>query len=224
LPLGVEKFMQFTPENIHIENAIGVCSVLEDTRLLAQIAAQGSPLRGLDLGTGTGFVAIYLALAGCNMDAVDLSMRALNAARHNGRLNQVAINFFQSDLFSAVQGHYDIIACNPPMRGNETENSRFLTTTLRRIAPLRLLLMRITQPFLKRKRLDFLIKIIRGAQLHLNEDGRLCMVLFTFEINELPKIIPELVCRDSLPVLSLPGLNIVTFIFRKNAKGEGQTS
>jgi 16S rRNA G1207 methylase RsmC len=214
--------MKIALEKIRIENALGVCCVSEDTRLLAQIAVQGSPLRGLDLGTGTGFVAIYLALAGWDMDAVDLSMRALNVAERNGRLNHVTINFFQSDLFDAVQGHYDMIACNAPMRGNETELSRLFTATLRRIGPLGILVMRITHPFLKRKRLGFLVKIIRGAQLHLKENGRLCMVLFTFEMTELTKIIPEIMCSDSQPVLSMPGLNVVTFIFRKSEEREGE--
>jgi 16S rRNA G1207 methylase RsmC len=201
-------------ENICIENSPGVCSVSEDTRLLAQIASQGNPARGLDLGTGTGYVAIYLSLAGWDMDAVDVSPRALHVARHNGIQNRVPVNFYQSDLFEAVQGRYDVIACNPPMRGNETETSRFLTAALRRIAPLRYLLMRITYPFLKGERLDFIINIVRGAQSHLKENGRLCMVLFTFEIAELPKIIPEIICSESQPVPSLTGLNIVTLMFR----------
>jgi tRNA1(Val) A37 N6-methylase TrmN6 len=205
--------MQTAGENIRIENAFGVCSVSEDTRLLAQTAAQGSPIRGLDLGTGTGFVAIYLALAGCDMDAVDISLRALKVAERNGNLNQVKIHFFQSDLFDAVQGQYDIIACNPPMRGNETENSRMLTATLRRIAPVRNLLMRITQPFFKANRLDFLNAIIGGAQLLLKDNGRLCMVLGMFEISELLKLNPELNCVGTQPVLSIPGVNVVTFTF-----------
>ncbi len=212
--------MQKSLENISIENALGVCSVSEDTRLLAQISAQGRPHRGLDLGTGTGYVAIYMTLAGWDMDAVDISRRALDVAQHNGRLNNVKINFFHSNLFDATQGHYDLIACNAPMRGNETENSRLLTSTLRRITPIRNLLMRITHSLAKRNRLDFLIKIIRGAQSLLNENGRLCMVLFTFEISELLANIPELICSDSQPIPSLTGLNIATFIFNNNAETE----
>lgn len=216
--------MQPEKTNIYIENTLGVCGVSEDTRLLAQIASQALPARGLDLGTGTGFIAIYLALAGWEMDAVDISTRALNVAIHNGQLNHVEINFFKSDLFDAVHEQYNLIACNAPMRRNETENSRFITAILRKIAPIRYLLMVITYPFLKRNRLCFLVKIIRDARLHLKKNGLLCMVLLTFEITELPKIIPELICCDCQPVPSMAELNVVTFMFREEEGLAAQTS
>jgi release factor glutamine methyltransferase len=209
------------PDTIHIENALGVCGVREDTRLLAETAAQGRPGRGLDLGTGSGYVAIHLALAGWQVDAVDVSPRALELARHNAEINGVTVpgtagrtmRVFQSDLFSAVQGPYDVIACNPPMRGDETEGSRLLTATLRRIGPLANLLMRLTQPVLERKRLGFLTQIAREARLHLDPGGRLILVISPLEENELPRLVPGLVRRESRPVAAIPGLNVVAFVF-----------
>ena len=125
-------------DEIRIEDALGVCSVREDTRLLAEMsygATEGSrnPCRALDLGTGSGYVGVYLALKGWQVEAVDVSPRALALARRNAELNGVAPRIYQSNLFSDVHGPYDVIAFNPPMRGDETEGSRLVTATLRRV-------------------------------------------------------------------------------------------
>jgi release factor glutamine methyltransferase len=205
------------PAPIRVQNALGVCSVREDTRLLAEVAAAGRPGRGLDLGTGSGYVAIYLAQRGWDVDAVDVSPRALALARRNAELHGVSPRIFHSDLFSAVQGPYDVIACNPPMRADETEGSRLLTTTLRRIGPLANLLMRVTWPMLACKRLAFLARIARGARALLAPDGRLILVISPGEEAALPGVVAGLLCQESRPVAAIPGLNVVTFGFTEGA-------
>src|SRR5262249_30146426 len=95
--------------------------------LLAEVAAQmPRPGRALDLGTGSGYVAIALALRGFRVDAVDVSPRALTLARRNAADNGVTIRVLESDWFDAVTGEFEVIACNPPMRGDETEWSRLV--------------------------------------------------------------------------------------------------
>ena len=202
---------------IRIEDALGVCGVRDDTRLLAEAAAGGQPGRALDLGTGSGYVGIHLAQAGWQVDAVDVSPRALELARRNAALNGVALHVFASNLFDAVEGAYDLIAFNPPMRADESESSRLLTATLRRVPPLANLLMRITQPVLERKRLDFLADIARAARPHLAPRGRLLLVISPLEETELPKLIAGLALANSQAVGSIPGLNIVTFTFAERA-------
>ncbi len=72
----------------------------------------------LDLGTGTGVIAVCLAryLPSADVEAVDISSAALDIARDNARLNNVEdrIRFIQSDWFTRVEGCYDFIASNPP--------------------------------------------------------------------------------------------------------------
>lgn len=217
--------MTNTVHAIRIEDALGVCSVREDTRLLAEMAhvaagGSGRSCRGLDLGTGSGYVAIYLALRGWQMDAVDVSPRALELAQRNAERNGVAPRIFQSDLFSATHGPYDVIACNPPMRGDETEGSRLLTATLRRIGPLANLLLRVTQPVLERKRLGFLSQIARAARNHLMPSGRLLLVISPLEEAELPARVPGLSRIASSPVTGIPGLRVAVFGFEA-AHGNG---
>ncbi len=205
---------------IHIEDALGVCGVREDTWVLAEEARgrnAGNSRRALDLGTGSGYVAIYLALHGWQVDAVDVSPRALELARRNAELNGVAPRVFQSNLFSAVCGPYDAIACNPPMRADETEGSRLITATLRRIGAVANLLMRVTQPMLERKRLGFLAQLAGEARVHLAPGGRLLLVISPLEEVELPKRVPGLRVQASRRVGSIPGLNVVTFVFDEAA-------
>ncbi len=197
--------------SIRIENSLGVCGVRDDTRLLAEAAARGHPGRALDLGTGSGYVGIYLALCGWLVDAVDVSPRALELARRNAELNGVVMRVYTSSLFDAVDGLYDVIAFNPPMRADESESSRMLTSTLRRIPPLANLLMRVTQPILERKRLGFLAGVVKAAQMHLGPGGRLLLVISRLEATELRKSVAGLVLRESQPVTSIPGLDIATF-------------
>lgn len=77
------------------------------------------PLRILDVGTGSGCIAISLAklLKGTEMTAVDISQEALDIAKQNALLNNVEINFLQSDLFNTQDlrpNTYDLIISNPP--------------------------------------------------------------------------------------------------------------
>ena len=70
----------------------------------------------LDIGTGSGAIAITIKklLDKCRVDAIDISLDALEVAKENAFNNNVSINFFQSDIFSNVSNKYDCIISNPP--------------------------------------------------------------------------------------------------------------
>lgn len=73
---------------------------------------------GLDLGTGSGAIAIALVALGCceRMTAVDVSPEALDLAYDNAAENNLAdrIRFVCSSWFEKVSGTYDFIVSNPP--------------------------------------------------------------------------------------------------------------
>lgn len=71
----------------------------------------------LDLGTGSGVVAVSLAKFAphAHVVAVDKSQSALSVASQNAQKHQVEVSFVQSDWFSNLPvGLYDLILSNPP--------------------------------------------------------------------------------------------------------------
>jgi len=97
-----------------------------ETELLAERAWQflstlnAQPSTVLDLGTGTGCIAIAVAVHTPNarVHAVDLSDDALTLAKENAAKHNVAtrIEFVQGDMFAALHPgtRFDLIASNPP--------------------------------------------------------------------------------------------------------------
>lgn len=72
-------------------------------------------LKILDIGTGSGCIAITLSkLLNAKVTAVDICNQALEQAKKNAKKNNVDITLIQSDLFSNVDGVFDIIVSNPP--------------------------------------------------------------------------------------------------------------
>lgn len=70
----------------------------------------------LDVGTGTGCIAIELAKFFKNAEiyAVDVCQPTLDTALKNAKMHNVNINFVLSDIFSNVESKYNLIVSNPP--------------------------------------------------------------------------------------------------------------
>ena len=76
----------------------------------------------LDIGTGSGCIAITLKKnTNCNVDAVDISDKAIEVASYNARLNKVDINIFKSDMLNSIDKKYDVIISNPPYIGRDED-------------------------------------------------------------------------------------------------------
>ena len=71
----------------------------------------------LDIGTGSGCIAISLAknLPNAKITALDISKNALEVAKENAELNNVNIDFINADIFEyQTDKKYDVIVSNPP--------------------------------------------------------------------------------------------------------------
>lgn len=92
-----------------------------ETELLVELALdrlpRTEPRRVLDLGTGTGAIALAIASERplADLTAVDASQAALDVARDNAAEAGLALRLRHSDWFSAVAGErFDLVASNPP--------------------------------------------------------------------------------------------------------------
>lgn len=96
----------------------GVYRPQEDTRLLADTVRRAAVpgVRVLDVGTGTGVLALVAARGGAGqVIAVDICGRAVFAARVNAWLRRLPVHVVRSDLLEAVEGEeFDVIVANPP--------------------------------------------------------------------------------------------------------------
>ncbi len=83
---------------------------------LKEIGSQKN-LQVLDLGTGSGAIAVSIAkFSKSKVTAVDISKAALGVAKGNAQKNNVKVEFAESDLFDKLKKHakFDIIVSNPP--------------------------------------------------------------------------------------------------------------
>lgn len=89
-----------------------------ETELIVEkvLELQNSKLSLLDLGTGSGCIAISIAKERPNFEvfASDISKDALKVAKKNSKLNQTTITFINSDWFAKINRTFDVIMANPP--------------------------------------------------------------------------------------------------------------
>ena len=170
--LGETEFMGLT---FHVEP--GVLIPRADTEILVEKALElmRPGARVLDIGTGSGAIAISLAKLGksARVTAVDVSDKALEIARKNAESNGANVEFIKSDCFSALNGRkYDMIVSNPPYISDD--EMRGLMPEVKLEPELAL--------FGGADGLDFYRRISREAPGYLNEGGWLL-----FEIGWLQK-------------------------------------
>ena len=100
---------------------------LETEELVELILAENPEghLKVLDIGTGSGAIALALAKdrSDWTITAADISQDALDLASENAERLDLEISFIKSDCFSEICSKYDIIVSNPPYisRADEVE-------------------------------------------------------------------------------------------------------
>ena len=120
----------------------------------------------LEIGTGSGAIIIALAknLDLKIIDAVDIYETALKRAKQNAALNNIEINFFQSDLFENITAKYDLIVSNPPYISQEEYEQ--LPIEIKDYEPKSALQA-------DNNGLYFYKKILQNAKEHLTESGKI---------------------------------------------------
>lgn len=112
--------------------------------------------RVLDVGCGSGVITVFAAAKSAHVTAIDISPQAIENTQLNCRNHQLTnVEVLKSDMYSAVSGTFDYILSYPPLfQGSFASQDRQWCTSN-----------------------HFVEELFRGAAQHLNEDGKLLVLL-----------------------------------------------
>lgn len=97
--LGIDFGSRLLIENVHVQNN----------------------QRVLDLGCGNGVIGIALAKSvQIELTMCDVNLRALELSERNCKLNNIKATIIESDSVSKIEGNYDVIVTNPPIRAGKS--------------------------------------------------------------------------------------------------------
>ncbi len=160
----------------------------------------------LDIGTGSGAIAIALAkkLKEVTIDATDISEDALRIANQNAMLNCVNINILKSDIFENVLSRYDLIISNPPYIS--LTDYEELPTEIKNFEPRSALLA-------DNNGLFFYNKILQNAKEYLTESGKIYFEIGYDQAEEITEIAKEKGFSDIRVFKDLNGFDRIMRIY-----------
>ncbi|MGI9594153.1 MAG: peptide chain release factor N(5)-glutamine methyltransferase [Patiriisocius sp.] len=143
--------------------------------ILSHFQNQDAVLDILDIGTGSGCIAVTLAknLPRASISALDISHKAIALAKKNAINNQVSVSFSDQDILDtkSLEKNYDVIVSNPPYVRQQEKKA--MHTNVLAYEPSNALFVSNEDPLL------FYRKIAQLAIVSLKANGWLY-----FEINE----------------------------------------
>lgn len=181
-------------EGVRPNGPLWVSAAHDDSRAFAQLALDQSQPgeRVLDVGTGTGVIAICLARAGRGVVACDISAAAVRTAEANARRAGLSFDCVRSDLLADVSGRFDLIAFNPPYGfGPDNFFTAVAKNLLRRVPAVRqksgLAMPRRVLKFHQ----ELIERLIRQAPQRLNTGGRILIHAYESEVPALQAVLPD---------------------------------
>ncbi|MBI4158727.1 methyltransferase [Candidatus Woesearchaeota archaeon] len=198
--------------DLEIKEARHIHPVHRNSIFLAQYIAQKHFKNVLEIGTGTGIIALHLAKKGSKVTATDIREDVVKAACNNGRLNNVHVNFVVSDLYKNVKGKYDCVIFIPPYFTSSSFSSFaflfekclpwFLETRISYLLDIFFLKGKPSYP-----RRELLKRFLEETPSYLSRDGCIFLSVFKSDIPFLKLFSSFSYERISLPFFS----NIIIF-------------
>jgi release factor glutamine methyltransferase len=192
----------------------GVLIPRQDTEILVMEALKVSEgKRVLDICTGSGCILLSLARLGGieHGTGVDISEAALEIARENAKELQVSVDLISSDIYSQVEGKYDIIISNPPYIQTE-------------VIPTLMEEVKDYEPVIaldgKEDGLFFYKEICRGLKDYLNPGGHVLFEIGYDQGEAVKKLLQEAEMININIIKDLAGLDRVVTGTWSQKKGE----
>ncbi len=133
----------------------------DDSYLLLKVVDVSPDESLLEVGTGTGLVAVHAAKLGAKVAAVDINPHAVDCARRNAAHNNVRIEIVHGDLFDKILGSFDVIAFNPPYLPGATTSTTWIEKAWSG----------------GEEGSEVAVRFLRDAWRHLNPGGRIYIIL-----------------------------------------------
>lgn len=172
----------------------------QDTETLVEEALKVAKpgMKVLDMCTGSGCIIISILHHGKDLEgyASDISRHAINVAKENAKLNQVAVSFETGDLFDHIKGKYDIIVSNPPYI--RTEEIAKLMPEVQNFEPFDALDG-------KEDGLFFYRRIVEQAGEYLNPEGHLLFEIGFDQGEDVSKLMEQAGFKDVRVIKDLAG-------------------
>jgi release factor glutamine methyltransferase len=108
------QILKIRDVEITLEPAEGVFMPSPNGLFYANSIIINSGERVIDIGTGSGVLAIMAAKLGAHVEATDIDTRAIVAAERNAYINDAIINYHVGSLFTDLLNHFDVIMANLP--------------------------------------------------------------------------------------------------------------
>ncbi len=169
-----------------------------------------APITALDIGTGSGAIAITLARHRPNwqVTAIDLCNDALELARENMNLHNVDnLKLVQSDLYGSLGGQkFDLIVTNPPY---VVEGERNIDPEARLYEPGRAL-------YSGEDGLNVIRRIIGDSASNLNPDGRIIMEFGDGQAEQIAALFEQnIACKVEQVITDLAGFDRVIVVSKR---------
>jgi release factor glutamine methyltransferase len=154
----------------------------------AKKEVQSTKFKILDIGTGSGCIAISLAknLPDAQVSAIDVSEKALATAHKNAEINKVEVNFILKNILETeiLDEKYDIIVSNPPYVRNLEKKE--IKPNVLQYEPHLALFVEDNDALL------FYRKIAELAKKNLSENGKLYFEINQYLGKETVKLLEEM--------------------------------
>ena len=150
--------MKFYHGALEFEVPEGVYYPREDSLLLAKTLEKENLAnkRILEIGCGSGFLSIVMARMGAEVIACDVADEAVKTTKENALANGIKIACTKSDIFSEINGIFDLIVFNPPYLPDESNDKTYSGGKTGR---------------------EVIEKFVKQAKKHLEKDGKILLLI-----------------------------------------------
>lgn len=189
----MEKEVKYKTGVLRIKEPLGVHPIKKEAVLLANYLFKFKGKDILEMGCGTGHIAISLSKNN-KVEGCDINKKAVESAKRNNLLNKTRVKFYRSYLFSSVKKKFDVIIFAIPFLNLDWRIMGFLESIYSKILPgkkqelpNRVISKALLFKVAEFTRKNLLKKFADSAEKHLNKNGKLVILGFQSDIGLIKK-------------------------------------